>query len=340
MQNYLSMFQGSPISLNTKKELIKVFAQDAKNLSPRYGKSSIKISQTQWIEILSEGIKIFPEDQNIVLALGQLLINDQQYKHALQAMEPYHKKHPCHETAAWVDYCLSRAATDTSEEELLIFDIHFCILTDNPDAHKKCTVEQLKREVLILNKTFQMFTEKPLIKFRYKSTSFFEDIRDDQSPLEQITNNQKSFDTNKFNEYYNQCSNPKIRDMKAINFYVYDSYCDPIGYKDMTSHGRRNSNRPYILIDWERLNNNVQNPEAHEMGHAFGLGHVAVPGATIKTPTNIMCSTEYGFGSGGTRQIGFTEAQTAIILYHAKRTKQKLSVSIVETGDNETVERK
>ncbi|MCK4960773.1 MAG: metalloprotease, partial [Planctomycetes bacterium] len=87
----------------------------------------------------------------------------------------------------------------------------------------------------------------------------------------------------------------------------------------------RNSNWPYVLIDWERLNKNVQNPEAHEMGHAFGLGHVAVPGATMQTPTNIMASTEHGFGSGGTRNLGFTESQAAIILYHAKRTLSRLN---------------
>jgi len=80
------------------------------------------------------------------------------------------------------------------------------------------------------------------------------------------------------------------------------------------------------LIDWERLSCNIQNPEAHEMGHAFGLYHVSVPGAKPQSSTNIMCSTEHGFGSGGKRNIGFTEAQTAIILYHAKRTLSRFIV--------------
>jgi hypothetical protein len=61
------------------------------------------------------------------------------------------------------------------------------------------------------------------------------------------------------------------------------------------------------------------------MGHAFGLYHVAVPGATFKTPTNIMCSKEFGFGSGGLRNLGFTEAQSAIIAYHTKRSLRRLN---------------
>ena len=116
-----------------------------------------------------------------------------------------------------------------------------------------------------------------------------------------------------------------MRDKKAINFYIYDSYNSTSKYDDITSHGKRNSNWPYVLIDWQRLNNNIQNPEPHEMGHAFGLYHVAVPGAKMDSPTNIMASIGYGFGSGGRRNIGFTEAQEAIIIYHAKRTLARFS---------------
>jgi len=41
-------------------------------------------------------------------------------------------------------------------------------------------------------------------------------------------------------------------------------------------------------------------------------------------PTNIMCSTHFGFGSGGERTIGFTEAQAALIRYHTQRTLARL----------------
>ncbi len=78
-----------------------------------------------------------------------------------------------------------------------------------------------------------------------------------------------------------------------------------------------------LLIDWTRPDNRCQNPG----GHAFGLEHVGLPGATMATETNIMTSVGEGFGSGGTRNLGFTEAQAAVILYHAKRTHQRLGLS-------------
>jgi len=285
------------------------------------------MNQEEWIDWLSEGMEAFPDDQDLVYALAPILINHHQYRHALQAIAPYHKKHPYHDTAAWTEYCSARMTAPAPEKELPVFDIHFCVLTDNPKAKKKCTIEQFKREVLILNKTFRTLKNEPLVSFRYKSASLFEDISSNGGELERMSNNGQPFDSNKFNEYFNLCKDAKIRDARAINFYIYDSHNSTAGYDDVTSHGRRNSNQPYIVIDWERLNNNLQNPSAHEMGHAFGLGHVAVPGATITTPTNIMCSTQYGFGSGGNRRLGFTESQAAIVLYHAKRTQQTLAKS-------------
>ena len=325
IRSYPPVFRNASIPLDARNVLMKALAQDARNLSPLYGRGSVRIDQREWIGLLSEGIEVFPEDQNIIYALATLLINSREYERALQIVEPYHKTHPYHDTMAWMEYCSVSTIAEPLRKELPVFDIHFCVLTNNPEAKKKCTFEQLKREVLILNKTFKTLKNKPLVNFRYKSASFYDDIKPFHSELELMTNNSRPFDGNRFNKHFNQCRNPAIRDETAINFYVYDSYNSSAGYGDVTSHGRRNSNRPYILIDWERLNNNTQNPSAHEMGHAFGLGHVAVPGASIKTTTNIMGSTQYGFGSGGHRRLGFTEAQAAIIFYHAKRTRQRLA---------------
>jgi hypothetical protein len=82
-----------------------------------------------------------------------------------------------------------------------------------------------------------------------------------------------------------------------------------------------------MLIDWERLGGNVQNAEVHEMGHCFGLGHTGVPGAGMNTSTNIMTSIGEKFGSGGKRDLGFSEAQTAMIHYHAQRSSGRLALN-------------
>jgi len=79
------------------------------------------------------------------------------------------------------------------------------------------------------------------------------------------------------------------------------------------SMGGATGNRPFVLIDYERLGNKVQSPEVHEMGHAFGLSHVCHVGAKTSTPTNIMGSKENCKGSGGVRNLGFTPEQAAKI---------------------------
>ncbi|MDC4142905.1 metalloprotease, partial [Acinetobacter nosocomialis] len=42
--------------------------------------------------------------------------------------------------------------------------------------------------------------------------------------------------------------------------------------------------------------------------------HVCVPNATKTTPTNIMASAECKLGSGGLRNLGFTQTQLQTIL--------------------------
>ena len=66
--------------------------------------------------------------------------------------------------------------------------------------------------------------------------------------------------------------------------------------------------------------------EEDEMGHAFGLEHVCAPGATVKTPTNIMASADCKKGSGGLRNIGFDSEQAGTVRQYAQLIHQKLQV--------------
>lgn len=97
-------------------------------------------------------------------------------------------------------------------------------------------------------------------------------------------------------------------------FIIYDSYTEKLKYNDITSWGFRNQGRPFVLIDWERLNYQTQSATPHEMGHAFGLKHVCSPHATKKTPTNIMSSYDCGLGSGGLSNLGFNREQYSKIM--------------------------
>ena len=116
-----------------------------------------------------------------------------------------------------------------------------------------------------------------------------------------------------------------MADPNAINIYIFDSYSNRKAFADRDSHGKNNRNRPFVALDWERLNHQTQSPEEHEMGHVFGLSHVCVEGATIDTATNIMASQDCGRGSGGRRNIGFNEEQLSIIQQKARLILKQLN---------------
>lgn len=208
--------------------------------------------------------------------------------------------------------------------DIKIFDIHFTVITSNPTAQMIATVDQLKEEVNILNNYFVKEDREPIIKFRYKSASLYNDVKNSGCTFVSLGDTTDPYNSEGWAEKFNSCNDPKVRDRHALNFYVYDSHTDKDGFNNMDGHGKRNSNRPYVLLDWQRLNHNIQSPEEHEMGHAFGLGHVCIPGAKINSSTNIMASACTG-GSGGKRDIGFNDEQVQTIMNYASLIEAKLS---------------
>lgn len=328
VDEYLKYLKPGILESAERQEVIRAFASSTQFLSPMYGRGSVKINRRQWTAYLSEGAKAYPDNREIVLTLTRMLINQRRYKEALEVIIPYRISNPCHEATAWYDYATSKingltAYSNPMSEKMPEFDVHFCVITKNPKAQQKATLKQLKKEVDILNSNFKTLRNKQIVKFKFKSANFYDEVKDIGCKFVELGDAQK-YDTYRYAKIFNECRHSKVRNPNAINFYINDSYNKASEYDDNTSHGKRNSNRPYILIDWERLNCNIQSPEAHEMGHAFGLYHVSVPGAKLGTSTNIMCSSGQGFGSGGKRDMGFTEAQTAIIRYHAIRTLDRL----------------
>jgi hypothetical protein len=316
------------ISEADRVALIRAFSQHAKRLSPHHGPTSYRFDPSRWFAILNYGFKADPTDADILDALGKLLIDHQKYREALPVAAAFEKTHPEHHHAvAWHAWCKAKLEPDGQPAPVLTFPIHFCVLTRNPAAHRAATIEQCRKECEIINSTFRAADGRALARFTFQGFSAYADIADSDSELLRFGDSNVPYESGAVARAFNACTDARVRDRRAINFYIYNSYSPEKGFQDDTSHGTRNSNRPYLLIDWTRLDNRGQNPGAHEMGHAFGLEHVGVPGATMATETNIMTSVGEGFGSGGTRNLGFTEAQAAVILYHAKRTHQRLGLS-------------
>jgi hypothetical protein len=207
--------------------------------------------------------------------------------------------------------------------QIPVLDIHFAVITKNPKAHRVATLAQLHKEVELLNTYFVTEHRKPIVRFRLKSSSFYDQVKHSNCEFVHLGDTTRTYSSDGWAELFNRCNDVKLKDPKAINFYIYDSYSEKRGFADQNGHGKRNSNRPYVLIDWERLDHKTQSPEEHEMGHALGLGHVCSPGAKQNSPTNIMSSADCGKGSGGLRDIGFDDEQVKTILHYVQKIIKK-----------------
>lgn len=310
--------------------LTKSFAEHALKLSPAFGPSNPRIDATKWVSFLKAARELDSNDKTIQQALCALLIDLQQIEAALPVAKDFLKSSPnSHEAQAWLAWCESHAAPEgdnkTQSRESWEFPLHFVRMTNNSSAKTRISREQCLQEVEILNRQFRPVKRPPQVQFVFKS--FSDSAPTSNGGLARFVDVAADHDSESFAKAYNDCKDPSQRDESAINVYITDTYSKKYKFQDQTSHGVRNSNRPYLLIDWERLGGKTQNVEAHEMGHAFGLGHVGVPGAVESTATNLMTSVEEEFGSGGQRNLGFTDSQYAIVLHHARRTSQRLGLA-------------
>lgn len=222
--------------------------------------------------------------------------------------------------------CLGLAVAGAAAGDRLVFDVNIVVLANKPSVLANLSQDGLRREADILNTYFVGKNGEQPLGFRLKSIYFPRELANTPcKALLLLGNYPGEYQSGRFKKFYNACPDSRVVDPAAINFYVYDGYDDAHGFAGMDSHGHNNGDRPFVLIDWQRLNHTLQSPEEHEMGHAFGLEHVCAAGAGTQTPTNIMASSDCGLGSGGLRNLGFNAGQLAIIRQHAQRISNRFN---------------
>lgn len=204
-----------------------------------------------------------------------------------------------------------------ASDDLPVVNVSFIFTTNRPEAQAFDSKKQMYKELGILNQYFVDENNQKIFKFKFHRYYSYQDFSKRKCDLANHLNQPKGLIADNIPGAVKTCF-PR-RKSKEVLFFIYDSYGDKLKYADVTSWGFRNQGQPFILIDWERLNYQIQAASVHEMGHAFGLSHVCAPKATKATPTNIMTSYDCKLGSGGLRNLGFTQEQLSIMLENYKR---------------------
>ncbi len=194
-----------------------------------------------------------------------------------------------------------------------VVPVTFVFTTNNPSAAQFDNFTQMRKEISILNKYYLDDQGKKIFNFKLNRYIPYEEFSKLHCDLKQQINQPYPISTETIPASVNTCF-PKRTASKEVIIFIYDAYSTKWKFKDVTSRAFRNNGKPFILLDWNRLNYNIQAGSVHEMGHVFGLKHVCAPKATKRTPTNIMTSAECKLGSGGLRNLGFTPAQLQTIL--------------------------
>ncbi|WP_043973390.1 MULTISPECIES: metalloprotease [Acinetobacter] len=206
----------------------------------------------------------------------------------------------------------SRSQYPQERRDLPVVNVSFIVTSNRPEVQALDNKAQMNKELAILNQYFVDENNHKIFTFKIHHYYSFQEFSKRKCDLANQLSQSKVIIPAKLPSAVNACF-PR-RKSKEVLFIIYDAYSEKLKDADITSWGFRNQGQPFMLIDWKRLNYQTQAASIHEMGHAFGLGHVCSPKATKTTPTNIMSSYDCHLGSGGLRNLGFTTKQVNTML--------------------------
>jgi len=146
----------------------------------------------------------------------------------------------------------SKPTLTVEQRQPVQIPLHFTVLTRNPYARGRTTPQYLRKEVEVLNKAYAEAHPQDALSFAFKSACTVGEAERSKSALAPVIDAQEEYDGESWRSLIKACLNPRIVDPHAINVFIRDEYSKERGFRSRSCWVKRNYNRPYILLDWER----------------------------------------------------------------------------------------
>ena len=137
-------------------------------------------------------------------------------------------------------------------KDVLDLPLHFIVLTKKTGALQRATAERLLQEVEALNKAYATAHPDSRVHFRFQSVCPVDRIIQSGSTLAAQIDAEHEYDRDAFRSLVNSCTIHDIVSPSAVNVFIWDAYTVQRGFSSRSSWVQRNTNKPYILLDWER----------------------------------------------------------------------------------------
>ena len=133
-----------------------------------------------------------------------------------------------------------------------VIPIHVTILTKNPRARKRSSYSYLNKEIMRLNEEYKKKYPQSSYSFQLESLCPVKKVAKSQSSIASLIDIKSEYEREAWRSMFKACQDFNIVDPEAINIFIYDAYSKKRGFSTRSNRVQRNSNRPYIFLDWER----------------------------------------------------------------------------------------
>ncbi|HMV25311.1 MAG TPA: hypothetical protein PKA26_00400 [bacterium] len=120
----------------------------------------------------------------------------------------------------------SAATQDTLPE----FPVHFVVIDGSEEVAAVATLEQMHREIEILNTYFVTEDKRTLVRFRFKSATFFDEIENTACSFVDSAN--EGMYIGRWANLYKECADTKLRDQRLTLLFLILTRMPKVGGRD------------------------------------------------------------------------------------------------------------